>query len=165
MKKETPTGSSTKTLTLMYEHNPYEVNIYTPKKSKGKTIVFPIFNYQTDKQYIDLIYPIVEEGYKVISINLLNKGDRVLFFNYYYDVFGELIEDLNLKKMFGKDEVIVMGFGIGANLASYMNFYKSDDIKISKIILISPINKYKCDYKISKEIVNFQIPTHIFFGV
>ena len=164
MKKETPTGSSTKTLTLMYEHNPYEVNIYTPKKSKGKTIVFPIFNYQADKQYIDLIYPIVEEGYKVISINLLNKGDRVLFFNYYYDVFGELIEDLNLKKMFGKDEVIVMGFGIGANLASYMNFYKSDDIKISKIILISPINKYKCDYKISKEIVNFQIPTHIFFG-
>ena len=164
MKKETPIGSNIKTLTLTYEHNPYEVNIYSPKKSKGKTVVFPIFNYQTDKQYIDLIYPIVEEGYKVISINLLNKGDRVLFFNYYYDVFGELLEDLNLKKMFGKDEIVVMGFGIGANLASYMNFYKSEDIHISKIILLSPINKYKCDYKISKEIVHFRIPTHIFFG-
>lgn len=164
MKKETPIGSTTKTFTLTYEHNPYEVNIYTPKKSKGKTIVFPIFNYQSDKQYVDLIYPIVEEGYRVISINLLNRGDRVLFFNYYYDVLEELIEDLNTKKIFGKDEIIVMGFGIGANLASYMNFYKSDTIKISKIILLSPINKYKCDYRISKEIVNFKIPTHIFFG-
>ena len=164
MKKETPVGSTTKTFTLTYEHNPYEVNVYSPKKSKGKTLVFPIFNYQSDKQYVDLIYPIVEEGYKVISINLLNRGDRVLFFNYYYDVLEELVEDLNTKKMFGKDEIIVMGFGIGANLASYMNFYKSDDIKISKIILLSPINKYKCDYRISKEIINFKIPTHIFFG-
>lgn len=164
MKKETPVGSTVKTITLTYEHNPYEVNIYSPKKSKGKTIVFPIFNYQSDKQYVDLIYPIVEEGYKVISINLLNRGDRVLFFNYYYDVLEELIEDLNSKKTFGKDEIIVMGFGIGANLASYMNFYKSEDIKISKIILISPINKYKCDYRISKDIINFKIPTHIFFG-
>ena len=164
MKKETPVGSTTKTFTLTYEHNPYEVNVYSPKRSKGKTIVFPIFNYQSDKQYVDLIYPIVEEGYKVISINLLNRGDRVLFFNYYYDVLEELIEDLNLKKMFGKDEIIVMGFGIGANLASYMNFYKSDDIHISKIILLSPINKYKCDYRISKEIVNYKIPTHFFFG-
>lgn len=164
MKKETPAGSTTKTFTLTYEHNPYEVNVYSPKKSKGKTVVFPIFNYQSDKQYVDLIYPIVEEGYKVISINLLNRGDRVLFFNYYYDVLEELLEDLNTKKMFGKDEIIVMGFGVGANLASYMNFYKSDDIKISKIILLSPINKYKCDYRISKEIVNFKIPTHIFFG-
>ena len=66
--------------------------------------------------------------------------------------------------MFGKDELVVMGFGIGANLASYMNFYKNDEIKISKIILLSPVNKYKCDYKISREIVNFKIPTHIFFG-
>lgn len=164
MKKETPVGSATKTLTLMYEHNPYEVNVYTPKRSKGKTLVFPIFNYQSDKQYVDLIYPIVEEGYRVISINLLNRGDRVLFFNYYYDVLEELIEDLNSKKIFGKDEIIAMGFGIGANLASYMNFYKSDNFKISKIILISPINKYKCDYRISKEIGNFKIPTHIFFG-
>ena len=164
MKKETPVGSTVKTITLTYEHNPYEVNIYSPKKSKGKTIVFPIFNYQSDKQYVDLIYPIVEEGYRVISINLLNRGDRVLFFNYYYDVLEELIEDLNSKKIFGKDEIIVMGFGIGANLASYMNFYKSEDIKISKIILISPINKYKCDYRISKDIINFKIPTHIFFG-
>ena len=164
MKKETPVGSTAKTLTLMYEHNPYEVNVYTPKRSKGKTLVFPIFNYQSDKQYVDLIYPIVEEGYRVISINLLNRGDRVLFFNYYYDVLEELIEDLNSKKIFGKDEIIAMGFGIGANLASYMNFYKSDNFKISKIILISPINKYKCDYRISKEIGNFKIPTHIFFG-
>ena len=164
MKKETPVGSTVKTITLTYEHNPYEVNIYSPKKSKGKTIVFPIFNYQSDKQYVDLIYPIVEEGYRVISINLLNRGDRVLFFNYYYDVLEELIEDLNSKKIFGKDEIIVMGFGIGANLASYMNFYKSEDIKVSKIILISPINKYKCDYRISKDIINFKIPTHIFFG-
>ena len=50
MKKETPIGSTTKTFTLTYEHNPYEVNIYTPKRSKGKTVVFPIFNYSLPSQ-------------------------------------------------------------------------------------------------------------------
>ena len=48
---------SVKNITLTYEHNPYETHIFHPKKSNGKVIVFPIFNYQGYKQFVDLIYP------------------------------------------------------------------------------------------------------------
>ena len=128
---------NTTKLTLTFEHNPYETEIYLPKRFNNKTIIFPIFNYQASKQYIDLIYPLVERGFRLITINLLNKGDRVLFFSYYYVVFDALLEDLHIRKIIGsaKDEIIIMGFGIGANLASYCNFNKNESIKISKIIL------------------------------
>ena len=119
-----------KSITLTYEHNPYETHIFQPKKSNGKVIVFPIFNYQGYKQFVDLIYPIVEAGYRLISIKLLNHGDRVLFFNYYYTVFVNLLEDLHIKKLIAekkeKEEIIVLGFGVSANLASRMNFFTHD---------------------------------------
>ena len=157
---------NSKNLTLEFEHNPYQTEIFAPKRYINKTIVFPIFNYQANKQYIDLIYGLVERGYRVITINLLNRGDRVLFFNYYYTAFGALLEELLSRKIIGseKDELIVLGIGIGANLASYCNFSKNTTIKISKIVLISPINKYKGEYKISKEISKFHIPTFIYYG-
>ena len=166
MEKIRGTKVNTNKLTLLFEHNPYETEIYLPKRHNNKTIIFPIFNYQASKQYIDLIYPLVERGYRLITINLLNKGDRVLFFSYYYTVFDALLEDLHIRKIIGsaRDEIIVMGFGIGANLASYCNFNKNESIKISKIILLSPVNKYKGEYKISKEISNFKTPTYIFYG-
>ena len=139
---------NTTSLTLTFEHNPYETEIFIPKHSNNKTIIFPIFNYQASKQYIDLIYPLVEKGYRLITISLLNKGDRVLFFSYYFQVFDALLEDLHLRKIIGKekDEIIIMGFGIGAYLASYCNFIKNEGIKISKIVLLSPVNKYKGEY-------------------
>ena len=157
---------NTTSLTLTFEHNPYETEIFIPKHSNNKTIIFPIFNYQASKQYIDLIYPLVERGYRLITISLLNKGDRVLFFSYYFQVFDALLEDLHLRKIIGKekDEIVIMGFGIGAYLASYCNFIKNEGIKISKIVLLSPVNKYKGEYKISREIPNFTIPTYIFYG-
>ena len=155
----------TKEITLIYEHNPYDVVTYFTKRPNGKTIIFPIFNYQKDSQYVDLIYPLAEKGYRIIAINLLNMGDRVLFFNYYFEVFHSLVSELYVKKIItSKDQIIIMGFGIGANLASYTNLNPIDQVKVSKIILISPINRYKSDYRISREIANFTIPTHIFYG-
>ena len=157
---------NSKKITLEFEHNPYETEIFSPKKVSSKTIVFPIFNYQTNKQYIDLIYALVDRGIKVITINLLNRGDRVLFFNYYYTAFDALLEDLHSRKIIGKEkeELIILGIGIGANLASYCNFNKSQTVKISKIILISPVNRYKGEYRISKEVFRFKIPTYIYYG-
>ena len=160
---------TSKKVTLSYEHNPYETHIFLPKKSNGKIIVFPIFNYQGHNQFIHLISPLVENGYKLITINLLNHGDRVLLFNYYYTVFVNLLDDLHVKKMLNsknskEDEIIVLGFGASANLVSNMNFYSNDHIKVSKIILLSPVNRYKSEYKISRAIEDFTIPTYIFYG-
>ena len=157
-----------KHITLTFEHNPYETHIFLPRKSNGKVVVFPIFNYQGYKQFIDLIVPIVDNGYRVITIKLLNYGDRVLFFNYYYTVFVNLLEDLHIKKLIAekkkKEDVTILGFGVSANLASRMNFYHNDDININKIILISPVNKYKSEYKIYKTVSQYRIPTYIFYG-
>ena len=165
MDKVRTTKLLSKKITLMVDHNPYEIVCYTPRKAiLGKVIIFPIFNYQKDAQYIDLITPLVDRGYKLITVNLLNHGDKVLFFNYYFQVFETLLEILYTKKIFQKEEITVMGMGIGAYLASNLNFYKNDEIKISKIVLLSPVNKYKGEYAISKEIANFFTPTYIFFG-
>lgn len=165
MDKVRTTKLLSKKITLSVDHNPYEVVIYTPRKAiLGKLIVMPIFNYQKDSQYVDLITPLVDRGYKLITVNLLNQGDMVLFFSYYFDVFKEILETLYSKKFFQKEELTIMGIGIGAYLASNMNFYHNDQIKVSKIVLISPVNRYKSEYRISGEIENFLTPTYIFFG-
>lgn len=165
MEKVRTTKLTSKKITLMVDHNPYEIVSYIPRKAiAGKIIIFPIFNYQKDAQYVDLITPLVDRGYRLITVNLLNHGDKVLFFNYYFNVFTQLLEILYVKKVFQKEEITVMGMGIGAYLASYMNFYKNDEVKISKIVLISPVNKYKSEYSISKEIANFFTPTYVFYG-
>lgn len=157
-----------KKLVLSFEHNPYDTHIFFPKKFNGKTIVFPIFNFQGYKQFVHLINPLVENGFKVVSIKLLNSGDRVLFFNYYQTVFIALLEDLFAKKLIGgkkgEEEIILMGFGISANLVSRLDSYKNSEITISKIFLLSPVNHYKSEYRISRVIDKFQTPTYVFFG-
>ena len=165
MDKIRTTKLSNKKITLIVDNNPYEVTLYTPHKAiTGKIIIFPIFNYQKDAQYVDLITPLVDRGYKLITVSLLNHGDKVLFFNYYFTVFQQLLEILYTKKYFQKEELTIMGMGIGGYLASYMNFYHNDQIKINKIVLISPVNRYKGEYTISKSIHNFLTPTYIFYG-
>lgn len=165
MEKVKTTKLTSKKITLNVDHNPYEIVTYLPRKAiAGKLIIFPIFNYQKDSQYLGLITPLVDRGYKLITISLLNHGDHVLFFNYYFSVFEQLLETLFTKKAFQKEEITIMGFGIGAYLASHMNFYHHDQFKISKIVLISPVNKYKGEYQISDEVQNFLTPTYIFYG-
>ena len=155
---------NTKNITLMFEHNPYETNIYAPKKSADKAIVFPTFNYQGDKQYIDLIRALVDRGYKVVTIKLLNFGDRVLFFNYYFTVFTNLLDDIIARKIVNKEQIVLLGYGVSANLVAYTHSRLSDNIKIERIVLISPVNKYKSEYRISKEIASFKVPTYVFYG-
>lgn len=155
-----------KVTTLLVDHNPYEVKFFNPKKSTstGKRLIFPIFNYQSDKQFVDLINYLVESGFKVVTINLLMLGDRVMFFNYYYTVFERILELLVAEKLIEKDDINLIGVGIGANLVSYMNQVQTNLYKISKIFLISPVNRYKAEYRISHEIAKFKIPTYVFFG-
>lgn len=144
------------------DHNSYKVSIYGKSKGNEGTIVFPVFHYQGDNQYIDLIDQLVSHQYRVITINLLNKGDKVLFFNYYFSVFKQFLTLLRNKEIIlDKDEVTLLGFGVTANLVSYMNV---DQVKVNRIILLSPINRYKGEYQINREIANFKTPTYIFYG-
>ncbi|MCQ2802351.1 MAG: glycosyltransferase [Bacilli bacterium] len=144
---------------IVLDRNSYKVKTYG--KGDGKLIVFPIFHYQGDSQYFDLISPLVDKGYKVITCNFLNIGDKVLTFNYYYSLLIQFIKLLEADKKIKWKNVTVMGFGIGANLASYLN---KTSLDIARLILISPINKFKSDYSISKEVANYKIPTYIFYG-
>lgn len=158
------TKLNSKEITLLFEHNPYEINVYLPKKVSDKVILFPTFNYQGDKQYIDLIKGIVEKGYKVVTIKLLNFGDRVLFFNYYSTVFSNLLDDIIARKIINKEKIILFGYGVSANLVAYCHDKLSDNIVIDRLILISPVNKYKSEYRISKELGDFKLPTYIFYS-
>ena len=151
-----------KTYKYEIDHNPYELLSYNSKSELGKVIVFPIVHYEGDKQYIDLINPLLEKGYHVLTIKFINKGDYVLFFNYYGKVFSQLLTNAIENKIIHKEEIILMGFGVGALLCTYLQNIFSK--VISKMILISPLNKYKDEYMISKNIENYNIPTYIFFG-
>ncbi len=144
------------------DHNPYEVSVYSPNKSNGKIILFPIFHYNGDNQFLDLLNPIIEKGYKVFTFNLLSKGDRALFLNYYAKAFEFLINECIKHNYIKKEELIVMGFGAGATIASYLE--KTKIKRISKFILLSPLNHYKDDYFIARDIKTFSIPTYIFYG-
>ncbi len=150
-----------KILSLSIDHNSYQTKVYEKVKNTKKAIIFPIFHYQGDAQYIDLIEPLVEKGYKVITVNLLSVGDKVLFFNYYYSVFETFYNDLSSKGLIDNCEITLLGVGIGANLVSYMQL---TEITFSRMILISPVNKYKGEYSISREISRFKVPTFIFYG-
>ena len=83
----------------MVDHNPYEILSYNNTSKFGKVIVFPVFHYEGERQYIDLLNPVIEKGYHVIIINLLTKADRVLFFNYYEIVLTDLLSDLIQNKV------------------------------------------------------------------
>ncbi len=144
------------------DHNPYEILSYNNTSSIGKAIIFPLFHYQGETQYMDLLNPIIEKGYHVVVIKFLNHGDRVLFFNYYSKVLSRLVADIIQHKVIKNESIIFMGFGVGAYLASYMQ--KSKLKGITKFILISPVNKYKDEFTISHDIASFKIPTFIFYG-
>ena len=151
-----------KEYTFLVDHNPYDILSYNNISKYDKVIVFPIVHYEGNKQYIDLLNPFIEKGYHVVTINLITKGDRVLFFNYYFSVLEQLIVTLIQQKIIKNEEIVLMGFGVGAYLASSMQHSKLKGI--SSMLLISPFNKYKDEYQISREIANFKIPTYIFFG-
>ena len=151
-----------KEYTFTIDHNPYDVLSYNNLSKYDKVIVFPIVHYEGVKQYIDLLNPFIEKGYHVVTINLISKGDRVLFFNYYFTVFEKIMINLIQQKVIKNEEIVLMGFGVGAYLASSMQ--KSKLKGICSMLLISPVNKYKDEYQISREIQSFKIPTYIFFG-
>ena len=155
--KKTP-----KSFKFEIEHNPYEVLVYNPSSTKDKTIVFPTLHVNGDLCFYDLLAPYINKGYKVMIFKLLNKGDRVLVLNYYAKVFSALISYSIEEKIIKKEKLIVMGFGLGALVASYLQTSKIKNI--SKYILISPFNNYKDDYLLSRNLPSFKTPTYIFFG-
>ena len=144
------------------DHNPYEVMSYNSNSGLGRVVVFPIFHYEGERQYMDLLNPILEKGFHVVIIKLLGKADRVLFFNYYYSVLSRLLQDIISNRIIRNEQIIFMGFGVGAYLASYMQKLKLKGI--TKFLLISPVNKFKDEYVLSNEIEHFKIPTYIFYG-
>lgn len=154
-----------KKITFTLDHNPYNVSIFLPEgKEHKKEIIMPIFNYQGERQYLDFISAFLEAKYKVVVVNLLSIGDHVLFFNYYFTIFKDLLAKLSHRNYIQKTNNILVGFGVAANLASYMNFVKDDNFEFEKIILISPLNNYKSEYRISTDVDKFTIPTYFYYG-
>ena len=153
-----------RTLTLEFDHNPYEVSFYNLSSIKDNgTIIFPIFHYEGFRQYYDLLAPIINKGYKVIVVNLLTKNDRVLFFNYYFQLFSRIVHELvRIKLLLKEEKITLMGFGLGAYLVSYCQIKHLVDA--NKMILISPINHYHDEFQISRFISQIDIPTFIHFG-
>ena len=153
-----------KSLTIELDHNPYEVSFYNLKKDRShKVIIFPLFHYDGFRQFYDLLVPIINEGHRLVVVKLLNKKDRVLFSSYYFSILKRIIMSLKDDKLIAKeDEITLLGFGVGAYLASKLHDDK--DIKPKKLLLVSPINQYKDEYQISDEIDKVKIPTYIYTG-
>ena len=162
MKTVKPNKKIPKTYSFEVDHNPYEVNSYNNTSTFGKAIIFPIFHYEGERQFLDLLQPILDKGYHVITINLLSKGDHVLFFNYYFSVFEKILLEIIQHRIIKNEQMILMGFGVGAYLLSYSHNIKVRGI--TKMILISPVNKYKDEYFLSREIEKVKLPTYVFFG-
>ena len=163
MKAVTKLKKTPRSYKFYIDNNPYEVLSYSGSVSKrGKAIIFPVFHYQGESEYYDLLNPIIEKGYHVVTIKFLLNGDRILFFNYYSKLLEKLVNEIIQNKIVKNESLIFMGFGVGALLASYME--KSKLKGITKFILLSPINRFKDEYQISKEIESYRIPTYIFYG-
>lgn len=152
-----------KKIELILDHNPYQVSFYNSKNNLKDIIVFPLFHFEGERQYYDLLAPIINRGEQVIVINFITKHDRVLYLEYYFDVFERILQELFSTKVIRNDQrLTLLGFGVGAYLAS--KAHKNPDFNIDKMILISPVNSYKAEYEISDEIANFNVPTYIHFG-
>ena len=149
---------------LELDRNLYEISLYNFNSNKSKkVIIFPLFHYEGVRQYYDLIAPVINKGYKVIIINLITKEDRVLFLGYYFQLFSRMIKELLRIKVFSReDELILMGFGIGAYIAAYSQITHLVDAK--KLILISPVNHYHDEFILNRFIDQIDIPTFIHFG-
>lgn len=145
------------------DHNPYDVKIYNSKTRNDNVIIFPIVHHEGERQFYDLLAPIIKKEYKIIVISFLNKKDRLLFFNYYYSIFTRIINNLiEEKELKRTDQLTLLGFGVGAYLISYLQ--KNKELNIKKMILISPVNQYRDEYQLTNEIANFTIPTYIHYG-
>ena len=152
-----------KKIEIVLDHNPYQVSFYNSKNNLKNIIIFPLFHFEGERQFYDLLAPIINRGDQVIVINFITKHDRVLYLEYYFEVFERIIFELFSSKVIRKDQTLtLLGFGVGAYLASKL--HKNPDLNISKMILISPVNSYKAEYELSDEIVNFTVPTYIHFG-
>lgn len=151
-------------ISLELDHNPYNICFYNFKGNRSRQVIlFPIFHYEGLRQYYDLLSPIINKGYKVVTVNLLTKNDRVLFMNYYFQIFSRVIHELfRIKKISMDDDLTLLGFGLGAYIVSYAAIYHL--VAAKKMILISPINHYHDEYFFSRMIENVDIPTYIHFG-
>ena len=151
-------------MAMELDHNPYDVSFYNFHKNKShQVIVFPIFHYEGHRQYYDLIAPVINRGYKVIVVNLINKNDRVLFMNYYFQILTRIIKELiRLERLSDKEELTLLGFGLGAYIVSYVAY--NHLLNTKRLILVSPINHYRDEFFISRSLVNIDIPTYIHFG-
>jgi len=148
---------------ILLDHNPYQVSFYNSKNNLKDIVVFPLFHFEGERQYYDLLAPIINRGEQLIVVNLLTKNDRVLYLEYYFDVFERILHELFSQKVIRKDQrLILLGFGVGAYLAT--KAHKNPDLNIDRMILISPVNSYKAEYELSDEINKFSIPTYIHFG-
>ena len=148
---------------ITLDHNPYQINIYNKENNLKDVIIFPIFHFDGERQFYDLLAPIIKRGDQVITINLLTKSDRVLYLAFYFDVLEIIVQELFSLKEIRKDQrLILMGFGVGAYLVTKLQY--NQDLNIDRMILISPVNSYKDEYEISNEIEKFTIPTYIHFG-
>ena len=152
-----------KKIEVTIDHNPYEISFYNSQNNLKEVVVFPLFHFEGERQYRDLLTPIINRGEQVLIINFLTKNDRVLYLEYYFDVFERIVQELFSLKIIRKDQrLTLLGFGVGAYLASKL--HKNPDLNVDKMILISPVNSYKAEYELSDDIANFTIPTYIHFG-
>ena len=150
--------------TVEFDHNPYELSFYNFESNKSKqVIIFPLFHFEGFRQYYDLLAPIINKGYRVLTINFLTKKDRVLFFNYYFRLFATIINQLYEDKVFTKkDEITLMGFGVTAYLVAYAQIHHL--VAAKKMILISPVNYYRDEFQLNRGVELIDIPTYIHFG-
>ena len=148
---------------ITLDHNPYQVNYYNSKNNLRDVLIFPIFHFDGERQFYDLLAPIINRGDQVITINLLTKNDRVLYLAYYFQILERIVQELFSLKVIRKDQrLTLMGYGVGAYLVTKLQY--NQDLNIDKMILISPVNSYKDEYEISNEIEKFIVPTYIHFA-
>lgn len=149
------------TTSIIIDRNHYNVTSYYVDKDSDKVILFPICHYQGDRQFYELIQQVALKGYKVITLNILNKGDRILFFDYYFTVFQLFYSYLVEKKIITNEDVSVLGYGPSALIAGYASHL---GMPFKRAILISPTNRFKSDYSLSRNVSEFKLPTYIFYG-
>ena len=151
-------------LTVELDHNPYEIRLFNFNTNKSKqVVVFPIFHYEGTRQYYDLIAPVIKKGYKVISITLITKEDRVLFLGYYFQIFSRIVHELYRIKVLSKEHLLtLMGFGVGGYIVAYNQINHLVDCE--KLILISPVNHYHDEFLLNRFIDQVTVPTFIHYG-
>ena len=81
-----------KKIEIVLDHNPYQVSFYNSKNNLKNIIIFPLFHFEGERQFYDLLAPIINRGDQVIVINFITKHDRVLYLEYYFEVFERILK-------------------------------------------------------------------------